>query len=46
MNLVRGLIKGAVAAKLLQVAQRELAKPENQRKLREGFAKLAKQTRR
>ena len=46
MSMIKSILKTAVAAKLVQVASRELAKPENQRKLKEGFAKLAKQTRR
>ena len=41
MGVVRGLVKGAVVAKVLQVAQRELSKPENQRKIKNGLAKLA-----
>jgi hypothetical protein len=41
MGMLRGLIKGAVVAKALQVAQRELAKPENQRKIKEGLGKIA-----
>ena len=44
--MIRSILKTAVAAKVVQVASRELAKPENQRKLKEGFAKLTKQTRR
>jgi len=40
MNLVRGLLKAAVVAKLLQVAQRELTKPENQQKIKDGIRKL------
>lgn len=46
MSMIRSILKTAVAAKVVQVASRELSKPENQRKLREGFAKLAKQARR
>lgn len=46
MSLIKSIVKTAVVAKLVQVASRELSKPENQRKLREGFTKLAKQTRR
>ncbi|HYP45379.1 MAG TPA: hypothetical protein VEQ66_09320 [Propionibacteriaceae bacterium] len=42
---LRGLIGPAVVAKVIQVAQRELRKPENQRKLREGFTKLQQRTR-
>ena len=41
MGLVRGLVKGAVVAKVIQVAQRELSKPENQRKIKDGLSKLA-----
>ncbi|MFL6047798.1 MAG: hypothetical protein ACJ72M_22140 [Propionibacteriaceae bacterium] len=40
MNLVRGLLKAAVVAKLLQVAQRELTTPENQQKIKDGIRKL------
>jgi hypothetical protein len=41
MGLLRGLVKGAVVAKVIQVAQRELSKPENQRKIKDGLGKLA-----
>jgi hypothetical protein len=41
MSLFRGLIKGAVVAKVIQVAQRELAKPANQRKIKDGLGKLS-----
>ena len=40
MGFVKTLVKGAVAAKMLQVAQRELSKPENQRKVKEMFQKV------
>lgn len=40
MNLIKGLLKTAIAAKLIQVAQRELSKPENQRKIKEGLRKV------
>jgi hypothetical protein len=40
MSLVKGLLKTAVVAKLLQVAQRELSKPENQQKIKDGVRKL------
>ena len=46
MNLIRGLIKGAVVAKVIQIAQRELSKPENQRKIKDGLSKVAKAGRR
>ena len=39
MGFVKTLVKGAVVAKLAQIAQRELSKPENQRKLKEAFQK-------
>ena len=42
MSLVKGLIKGAVIAKVVQVATRELSKPENQRRIKEGLSKLAR----
>jgi hypothetical protein len=40
VSLIKGLVKGAVVAKVVQVAQRELSKPENQQKIREGLRKL------
>jgi hypothetical protein len=40
MGFVKTMVKGAVVAKLLQVAQRELSKPENQRKAKEMFQKV------
>jgi len=40
MGFVKTLVKGAVVAKLAQVAQRELSKPENQRKIKEAFQKV------
>jgi hypothetical protein len=46
MSMIRSILKTAVAAKVVQVASRELSKPENQRKLKEGLSKLSKQTRR
>jgi hypothetical protein len=46
MNLVKGLIKGAVIAKVIQVAQRELSKPENQRKVKDALRKVSQAARR
>jgi hypothetical protein len=46
MTFVRNLIKGAVVAKVIQVAQRELSKPENQRKIKEGLGRLSNRGRR
>lgn len=40
MSLIKGLLKTAIAAKLIQVAQQELSKPENQQKIREGLRKV------
>jgi hypothetical protein len=45
MSLIKGLIKTAIAAKLIQVAQRELSKPENQQKIRDGLRKVQEATR-
>ena len=45
MSLIKGLLKTAVAAKLIQVAQRELSKPENQQKINDGLRKLQETTR-
>jgi hypothetical protein len=46
MSFIRGLVKSAVAVKLAQVAQRELSKPENQRRIKEGLRKVQEKTRR
>lgn len=46
MSMLKSVLKTAVAAKVVQTVSRELSKPENQRKLKEGLAKLAKQARR
>ena len=40
MGFVKTLVKGAVVAKVAQVLQRELSKPENQRKAKEMFQKV------
>lgn len=45
MGLFKKVVKGAVAAKVIQVAARELQKPENQAKIRQGLNKLGKATR-
>ncbi len=45
MRLIRRFVGPAVAAKVIQVAQRELRKPENQRKIREGVSKLQQRMR-
>ena len=45
MNLIKGLLKTAIAAKLIQVAQRELSKPENQQKIKDSFRKVQEATR-
>lgn len=46
MSFLRGLVKSAVVVKLAQVAQRELSKPENQRKIKEGLRKVQDATKR
>ena len=40
MSLVKGLLKTAIVIKLAEVAQRELSKPENQRKIKDGIRKF------
>ncbi len=40
MSFVKGIIKSAIAIKVAQVAQRELSKPENQRKIKDGLRKV------
>ena len=44
-QLLAEIAKGAVAAKVIQIASRELQKPENQAKIREGLSKLSKNVR-
>ena len=46
MSMLKSVLRTAVAAKVVQVVSRELQKPENQRKLKEGLSRLAKQRRR
>ncbi len=43
--MLRGMLRTAVVAKVIQVAQRELSKPENQRKIREGFNQVQQRLR-
>jgi hypothetical protein len=40
VSRIRGMLKTALVMKALQVAQRELSKPENQRKMKEGLSKV------
>jgi hypothetical protein len=40
VSRIRGMLKTALVMKALQVAQRELSKPENQRKIKEGLSKV------
>ncbi|WP_418605471.1 hypothetical protein [Georgenia sp. SUBG003] len=40
MRLIRGALKGAVAAKAIQIVRREAAKPENQRRAKELLEKV------
>ena len=46
MGAVRGLLKGAIAMKVLDVVRREAAKPENQAKARELAQKLGQEVNR
>ncbi|HYJ76685.1 MAG TPA: hypothetical protein VEV65_13850 [Kineosporiaceae bacterium] len=43
MGAVRGLVKSAVVLKLIDVARREAAKPENQAKARELAMRVARE---
>jgi hypothetical protein len=43
MGAVRGLLKGAIAVKVLDIVRREAAKPENQAKARELAQKLGQE---
>jgi hypothetical protein len=40
MSLIKGIVKTAVVIKLAELAQRELSKPENQRKIKEGIRRV------
>ena len=40
MGLLKGLVKGAIVMKVAQVAQRELSKPENQRKIKDTVQRV------
>ncbi|MFC0628184.1 hypothetical protein [Kribbella deserti] len=40
MGFIKGALKAGVIAKVAQIAQRELSKPENQRKAKEMVQKL------
>jgi hypothetical protein len=46
MSMLKSVLRTAVAAKVVQVISRELQKPENQRKLKEGISKLSQSRRR
>ena len=43
MGAVRGLLKGAIAMKVIEVVRREAAKPENQAKAREMAQKVGQE---
>ena len=43
MSAVRGLVKSAVVLKLLDIARKEAAKPENQAKARELAQKVSQE---
>jgi hypothetical protein len=40
MSLIKGLLKTAAVIKLAETAQRELSKPENQQKIKDGLRKV------
>jgi hypothetical protein len=46
MSIISGLVKSAIVIKVAQIAQRELSKPENQRKIKEGLDKVKDAARR
>ncbi|WP_201308753.1 hypothetical protein [Puerhibacterium puerhi] len=41
-RLISGLVKSALVAKAFQIARREMAKPENQRRAKELLAKATR----
>lgn len=40
MGIIKGAMKAGVVMKAVQVAKREMSKPENQAKAKEAFAKF------
>jgi hypothetical protein len=46
VSIIRGLVKSAIVIKVAEIAQRELTKPENQRKIKEGLRKVQDAARR
>jgi hypothetical protein len=40
VSRIAGILKTAMVMKAIQVAQRELSKPENQRKIKDGLDKV------
>ena len=40
MSFIKGVLKTAAVATLVAVAQRELSKPENQQKIKDGIRKF------
>ncbi len=45
-KLIRGMVKSAIVAKAWQIVRREAAKPENQRRAKELWAKVTSRGRR
>lgn len=45
MKLIRGALKTGIAVKAFDIARREMAKPENQRKAKELLAKAQQEIR-
>lgn len=45
MGFLKGLAKTAIVVKVVQVAQRELRKPENQRKIKETVQRVKQKVR-
>lgn len=45
MSLIRGIVKTVVVAKVIEIVGRELSKPANQRKVKDGLGKLSKAAR-
>lgn len=44
-GIIGKIIKTGIVIKVVQVAQRELSKPENQRKIKQGLGKVMKAAR-
>ena len=45
MSILKGFIKAGIVTKVIQIAKREMGKPENQRKAKEALKKFQQRSR-